>query len=232
MPKNKKSVQHASARLMRIKVSDCGPYLVSGKVPLQEETIESDSSGDAVAWRPGAKIETPDSYALCRCGHSENKPFCDGSHVAASFDGMETAGREEYLDRPEVTKGPTLDMTDTQQLCAGSRFCDAAEGTWSLVEESDNPKSARLAKEQACNCPSGRLTVYDKNGKALEPDLKPSIGVVADEAIHENGPLWVRGGIPVEAADGRTYKIRNRVTLCRCGRSANKPFCDARHSEA
>lgn len=44
-----------------------------------------------------------------------------------------------------------------------------------------------------------------------------------------DGPLWVRGGIPVESSDGATYEVRNRVTLCRCGRSSNKPFCDGTH---
>ncbi|MEI6970383.1 MAG: CDGSH iron-sulfur domain-containing protein [bacterium] len=216
---------------MHIKVCDSGPYLVSGAVPLQEQIIESAANGEAVAWRAGARLETPDSYALCRCGQSENKPFCDGSHAATGFDGRETAGREEYIGKQETTKGPTMTMTDVEHVCAGARFCSANKGTWTLVEQSDDPKAAKLAREQACNCPSGRLTVYNKAGKAQEPELKPSIGVVEDEAMHESGPLWVRGGIPVESADGKTYRIRNRVTLCRCGKSANKPFCDGRHAE-
>jgi len=40
------------------------------------------------------------------------------------------------------------------------------------------------------------------------------------------GPIWLRDGIPVISADGRPYAIRNRVPLCRCGRSSNKPICD------
>ena len=46
-----------------------------------------------------------------------------------------------------------------------------------------------------------------------------------------SGPIWVRGGITVESADGREYEVRNRVTLCRCGQSSNKPFCDGSHVE-
>ena len=60
---------------------------------------------------------------------------------------------------------------------------------------------------------------------SVEPAFEPSIGVIRD------GPLWVRGGISVESADGFTYEIRNRVTLCRCGHSSNKPFCDGSHSD-
>jgi len=41
----------------------------------------------------------------------------------------------------------------------------------------------------------------------------------------------VRGGVRVVAADGEDYEVRNRQTLCRCGQSQNKPFCDGSHKE-
>lgn len=44
-----------------------------------------------------------------------------------------------------------------------------------------------------------------------------------------SGPLWVRGGILIEDETGAKLETRNQVTLCRCGRSSNKPFCDASH---
>jgi CDGSH-type Zn-finger protein len=44
------------------------------------------------------------------------------------------------------------------------------------------------------------------------------------------GPLWLRGGVQVIGADGFHYELRNRVTLCRCGASQNKPFCDGTHA--
>jgi hypothetical protein len=72
--------------------------------------------------------------------------------------------------------------------------------------------------------------VWDKKtGKAIEPELEKSIELIEDPAIGVSGPIWVRGGIPIESADGNTYEIRNRVTLCRCGKSSNKPFCDSSH---
>lgn len=61
------------------------------------------------------------------------------------------------------------------------------------------------------------------DGERLEPALPVSIGVVRD------GPLLVRGGIEIMGADGEAYEVRNRVTLCRCGRSGSKPFCDGTH---
>lgn len=231
MTKRRTPAKPSGSKSMQIEVSDNGPYLVTGNVPLEVKIAKSDREGNAIAWQNGEKVETQGCYALCRCGQSENKPFCDGSHVVTGFDGEETAGDEEYLDQPSVTEGPALAMTDVEQLCSGARFCDAGEGTWSLVEQSDNPEAAKLAKEQACNCPSGRLTVFDKNGDAIEPKLKPVIGIVEDEGTGISGPLYVQGGIPVKSADGKTYRVRNRVALCRCGRSGNKPFCDARHND-
>ena len=82
-------------------------------------------------------------------------------------------------------------------------------------------------------CPSGRLVVRDSvTGETLEPDLAPSIVLVEDPSEGVRGPVWVRGGISITSADGSTYEVRNRVTLCRCGASANKPFCDGSHFQA
>jgi len=83
---------------------------------------------------------------------------------------------------------------------------------------------------QVKNCPSGRLVAFERaSGEAIEPTLPASIGVLEHPAENASGPLWVRGRIPVVAADGFAYEVRNRVTLCRCGASANKPFCDGSH---
>jgi hypothetical protein len=83
---------------------------------------------------------------------------------------------------------------------------------------------------QVGNCPSGRLVAWDReSGEAVEPDWPQSIGLVEDPSKGVSGPLWVRGGIQVEGADGQSYEVRNRQTLCRCGHSGNKPFCDGSH---
>ena len=63
----------------------------------------------------------------------------------------------------------------------------------------------------------------------IEPNLEKSIGAIEDPAIGTFGPLWIRGGIPIYSADDKLYEVRNRVTLCRCGKSTNKPFCDSSH---
>ncbi len=74
------------------------------------------------------------------------------------------------------------------------------------------------------------IAIDKDSGKPIEPKLPQSIGLVEDPAKKCSGPLWVRGGIPLIGADGRAYEIRNRMTLCRCGRSENKPFCNGAHA--
>jgi CDGSH-type Zn-finger protein len=214
----------------RIKVSENGPYLVSGGIPILKQTIVADSEGTALAWRVEAKYQQQKKCGLCRCGQSKNKPFCDGTHVKIGFVGTETADNEPYLANPKMLDSSALTLVDTEELCASARFCHRAGGIWNLIQDSANPQTKQIVVEEACDCPSGRLVVYDKKTrKAIEPNLEKSIVAVEDPSVGVSGPLWVRGCIPVESADGKTYQVRNRVTLCRCGKSHNKPFCDSSH---
>jgi CDGSH-type Zn-finger protein len=214
----------------KIVITENGPYIVTGGVPVKSWEICNNEEGYCRTWKETKSWPVQQEYALCRCGQSKNKPFCDGSHLHAHFDGTESGDREPYQSGAEVTKGPTLTLQDNEHLCVHARFCQRAGGTWNLVRQSDIPEARDTAIEEACNCPSGRLVVIDNDtGEAIEPDLEKSIVVIEYPAKGEHGPLWVRGGIPVVSADGKPYEVRNRVTLCRCGKSGNKPFCDGSH---
>lgn len=215
---------------IRVLISSDGPYLVYGGVPLIRVTIGTDAEGGSEQWIVGAALPTDEHYALCRCGKSGNKPFCDGTHKKVGFDGTETASREPYRAQASVIDGPAMRLTDAEALCAAGRFCDPCGNVWTQVEKSDDPQVRATFIRQVGLCPSGRLVAWDRcTGQAVEPDLPVSIGVVDDPAEQCAGPLWLRGGIPLVAADGTAYEIRNRVTLCRCGQSENKPFCDGTH---
>ena len=230
MATSRRKTSQTQPKGQRIKVSRNGPYLVFGKIPLTKLVIVTDAKGDPNEWHAGKKYPLQESYSLCRCGQSKTKPFCDGTHAKIDFDGTETASREPYVKLAKRFEGPSLILTDAEDLCARVRFCHRAGGIWNLVQESGDPKArANAIKEAAC-CSSGRLILWDKKtGKPIEPEFEGSIAFIEGPKSGAMGPIWVRGGIPIESADGKTYEIRNRVTLCRCGKSSNKPFCDGRH---
>jgi CDGSH-type Zn-finger protein len=216
---------------MKVTILKDGPYRVTGGAPLSIQTIVADEAGESVDWLE-QPLSTPGPvYALCRCGHSANKPFCDGAHMAAGFDGTETASRAPYDEQAGAMEGPAVIMTDAESLCAFARFCDREGNVWNTVGEVESAEREAAFVRQVGQCPSGRLVAEVRShGAAVEPDLPPSIGVVKDPAQGVGGPLWVRGGIEVIGADATTYEVRNRVTLCRCGASNNKPFCDGSHA--
>jgi CDGSH-type Zn-finger protein len=215
----------------RITVTKDGPYQVEGHLPLAHQHIVTNKEGESLEWREGKALPSAESYALCRCGNSGTKPFCDGSHQASRFDGTETASREPYQEQAERIEGPTMVLDDAEHLCAFARFCDPQGQVWNLVGETDKSGARKLVEHEAGHCPAGRLVARERStGKALEPHFPPSLGLVQDTARKVSGPIWVRGEIPVVGADGVPYEVRNRLTLCRCGESSNKPFCDGTHA--
>ena len=218
-------------RQYKVKVTKDGPYLVSGGVPLADQIVCADDDGRPQGWKEGGSYPSKETYALCRCGRSQRMPYCDGSHVSARFDGTETAVDTPYLDQAERIDGAGLRLTDAKGFCMGAGFCHRGGGTWMLTRKSGDAKAKETAIQEACDCPSGRLVAWEKDGRVIEPEFEPSIGVIEDCHGRKSGPLWVRGGVPVESSEGGTYEVRNRVTLCGCGRSSNKPFCDGSHEE-
>jgi CDGSH-type Zn-finger protein len=186
-----KKKEHHGAK---IEVTKDGPYLVSGGVPLGEQWIVTNDEGESLEYREGKTFQTSQQYALCRCGQSGNKPFCDGTHKKVSFDGAETASRAPYSDRAQTIEGPTVLLTDVENLCAFARFCDPKGQVWNLVQQADTPETRKLVEHEAGHCPSGRLVVWDRaTGEAIEPKFEPSLGLIEDTAKKVRGPIWVRG---------------------------------------
>jgi CDGSH-type Zn-finger protein len=215
---------------MKIKIVKNGPYIVSGGVPLYQQVIVTDEAGHTKDLMDEKQYPVKETYTLCRCGESKDKPYCDGTHVGTGFAGTETASRKPYLEKAEIFEGPELKLTDAHEFCDHSRFCLRSGGIRDLIEKSSDPEAKQTAIEEAMICPSGRLVLWDKKtGKPFEKEFEPSIVLVHDEQKKCQGPIWVRGKIPIESADGTLYEARNRVTLCRCGKSENKPYCDGSH---
>ncbi|MBI5232637.1 MAG: CDGSH iron-sulfur domain-containing protein, partial [Coriobacteriales bacterium] len=196
----------------RITVSNNGPYLVRGGVPIQRQVITPDAEGESQKWTEGERLPPKESCGLCRCGRSDSKPYCDGSHTTVAFDGTETADRTSYDEVATAIEGPNLTLLDDPARCAEARFCHRSGGAWNLVLEGD-PEADAIVIREAKLCPSGRYTAVDRHtGHRHEPELEPSIGLVDDPGGDCAGPLWIRGRIPIFSAEGVPYEVRNRVT--------------------
>lgn len=212
---------------MKIKILKNGPYIVSGNIKLSEKIITS--KGKGYEWKEGRKLPQSEQYALCRCGKSKNGPFCDGTHEKIGFGGYETASKTSFLDRAQVIEGPKLDLLDDGR-CAFARFCHREEGNvWDLTRNSGDPELKEEAIQAATDCPAGRLVIRDKSGEVIEPEYEPSIEIIQDPERGASGGIFIKGRIPIESSDGNIYEQRNRVVLCRCGKTENNPFCDATH---
>jgi len=214
----------------RIIVNLNGPYLVLGGLPLVRRFAAKTIYGEPMEWDAvgveGYDFPVEETYELCRCGQSKNKPFCDKTHQQIAFNGELKADRRLSVERRRSIQGSQFLMTDDGILCSDAGFCGTRlTKVWKMIQFSDDPEVRARILRMVENCPSGRLVAWTEDGEALEPEFRPSIAVLTD------GPLWVRGGIPIEAPDGFVYEIRNRVTLCRCGSSRNMPFCDGSHGQ-
>lgn len=126
-----------------VNVSYNGPYFVQGDLDIQGAPDDM----------PGVRFRA----ALCRCGKSGIKPFCDNSHIEAGFEDYGAVGE----------KGSGIETA------------------------------------------GGKLAI----------------------APVANGPLILSGKVTLFAGSGRAAWKGEKVALCRCGASKNKPFCDGSHTE-
>ncbi len=209
-----------------IEVGTNGPYRVTGGIPLVRVSKVLSDKDEPIAWSVDETIEAKDEYWLCRCGQSDKKPFCAGFHDKVGFDGTETAPTDGYADRAKVLGGTDVTIVDDRSICTHASFCaDRMTNVWKAAKLiDDDPELREKITAMVSRCPSGALT-YKVNGEETEPALPVQI------AVQKDGPLLVTGGIRVTRSDGEAFEIRNRVALCRCGQSKNKPLCDGTHKE-
>lgn len=221
----------------KIVVKKDGPYVVHGHVPLVRKTQVVSEYGEPLMWKKEETLETEKPYLLCRCGQSENKPFCDGTHCAVWFDGTETADTRPTAERQEHYVGGThIQVKSDPALCMNSGFCgNRQSNVRQMVLSTGDTEIRSQVMAMIERCPSGSLTYsVEPGGEDIEPDLPQQIALTTDitSAGPIEGALWVTGGIPIERADEQPLETRNRVTLCCCGLSKIKPLCDGAHRPA
>jgi CDGSH-type Zn-finger protein/truncated hemoglobin YjbI/ferredoxin len=199
----------------RIVVTEHGPYRVEGGVAIHDTE--------------GGELRDGGSWCLCRCGGSRNKPFCDVTHGVKGFDGSETADHGPIADRRAAYPADNgVTVYDDRSRCAHFGQCTTRlPAVFRATEEPFvDPHGAPPSEitDVVGGCPSGALGyAVGQDPEPVESVEPPSITPIVD------GPYRVRGGIQVIDAHGRPYERRARQTLCRCGQSRNKPFCDGSH---
>lgn len=199
----------------RVKI-DCrpnGPYLLHDAPP------------GSLRRADGSELKSAGGVALCRCGGSANKPYCDGTHRRNGFSGenQAEASREPRL----AYAGAALTIFDDRSICAHAGFCtDRLKSVFRMgVEPWIDPDAASVDEIIATieKCPSGALS-YARGGlEASAPARAAAVTVTND------GPYAVTGGVELLAASFAEGASKEHYTLCRCGKSNNKPFCDGTH---
>ena len=197
-----------------------GPlYLINSQVPERIENLQN-SRGETIF-----KVV---SVALCRCGGSNNKPFCDGTHSSLGFS-SENKNPPQAKDRRKDYAGKNITVHDNRGICSHSAEClRNLESVFRLGERPwINPDGATVESiiETVRKCPSGALS-YSVDG-IEHIDQEGRMPLVT---VQKNGPYRVEGGVELVGisswAEGAS---REHYTLCRCGASNSKPFCDGTH---
>ena len=204
--------------LAEVRVGSCGPYLVTNVASLK-------------TWR-GEALSAPPQVALCRCGKSTMKPYCDGSHASGWDDAKDP---KRAPDRRERYAGQRLEILDNRSLCAHSGFCTDRLATAFHADEEPfvTPNAARMDDLVSAvrSCPSGALSIALNGADArnvTDTERPPSIEVSKDGPYRVTGAVHLRDdrGQEVPRPEGASLE---HYSLCRCGQSQNKPFCSGMH---
>ena len=171
------------------------------------------------------KLSSIRGIALCRCGGSKNKPFCDGTHGTNDFKSKKLSGRVK--DKRKTFVGKKTTIHDNRGICAHSGFCtDNLSKVFKLKQEpwiDPDGETGKKIIQTIKKCPSGALS-YSIDGKEhRDHDRKPMV------TVSKNGPYHVTGGIELLGESFGEGASKEHYTLCRCGGSKNKPFCDGTH---
>lgn len=206
-----------------IKITANGPYLINVDLPITPKRIVRSPDDEPLTWATDEPLPHDTPTWLCRCGQSSNKPFCDNTHLRVGFDGTEVASTETFSEMEKTYDGVGIKVHRVGSICQHSRFCANQTTDWfQMLPGTDDITVKGRVIDMIEHCPSGAL-VLEMDGEIIEPDYSRAISPV------EDGPYWVTGGVTIERSDGVVMETRNRVTLCRCGESKNKPLCDGTH---
>jgi CDGSH-type Zn-finger protein len=173
----------------------------------------------------GDKLQLKPVVFLCRCGGSANKPFCDGTHAKNGFSGEKLT--DGSLDKRENVESKKITIHDNRGICSHSGNCtDNLASVFKLnTEPWIDPEGAEAEEiiKTIRKCPSGALSYSIEDVEYRDQDQEPMITVSKD------GPYYVTGRVELRNEPRGEGASEEHYTLCRCGGSKNKPFCDGTH---
>lgn len=200
--------------MTKVNVTNNGPYLISGTASITRVP-------------DGKSYGLKGNVALCRCGGSRNKPFCDATHKSNGFTGDKAPDRTP--DKREEYAAAGVTVHDNRGLCAHAGKCtDGLPAVFRLRKEPFIDPAAATPDEIAetiKQCPSGALSYSISGTERRERGGEPMVAFVS------NGPYVFKGGADLENAELLEGGTTDHFALCRCGKSKNKPFCSGAHWE-
>ena len=173
----------------------------------------------------GEDIKVEDTVFLCRCGESQDKPFCDWSHTGSGYSDRNRCENDKLQDNP----APGITVHFNRSICSGAAECVHNLPTVfkNASEDWIHPAEASVEEviETVRKCPSGALT-YTLDGKTeVKEEKEISIRIV------KNGPYEIQGPVECKTPKWSLNASKTNFALCRCGKSGNIPFCDYSHGE-
>lgn len=204
-----------------------------------DEVIEIINNGPYIAYNvklmlnnKGEEMETSSRMVLCRCGHSDDQPFCDGSHTDVDFDDEKKEDR--VSDKVIKYEGENITIYDNRGICSHIGYCtnllpkvfDKTRFKWINPDSADAMDIIRICEL----CPSGALSYSLPGGERVKKvgNQRKKIRI-SPGPYGENGPFDVEGGIKLKSERKHEPECEEHYSLCCCGASKNKPFCDGSH---
>ena len=185
----------------------------------------------------GEPLSTTVGIALCRCGKSNRKPFCDGTHSIIGFSSQNVNLNENDTNKLTIKNkrrdyvGKEITIHDNRKICSHAKECvNNLPSVFKLGSkpwiDSDGSKMQDIISTVR-KCPSGALS-YSIDGIEYRDPKEQRDPILT---VLKNGPYYITGGIDligenIEFGEGAS---KEHYTLCRCGASENKPFCDGTH---
>ena len=175
----------------------------------------------------GQELSNVRGIALCRCGGSKNKPFCDGTHGTNGFKSEKLTDGSK--DKRDNYVGKKITIHDNRGICSHIGYCtNSLPKVFKLKQEPWIDPDGETEKEiiqSTKKCPSGALSHSIDGKEHRDQDRKPLV------TVSKNGPYFVTGEIELLGESFGEGASKEHYTLCRCGASKNKPFCDGTHWE-